>query len=141
LGRRQRDKQDRTSAKGNAVASLVEGGKVVRKGGLATKKCYDKTASFWTRKICRELQTLHNSKAARRANVPRIAKDGKLHQGLQLCQGERVEDSYLAGSGTSRTRATLPSAAMLLRKYVIPPTKIFQVETNTSATKGVTPPQ
>jgi hypothetical protein len=127
LGRRQCNKQGHASAKGNAAVSLVKGGKVVREGGLATKKDYDKTALFRTRKICRELQTLHDGKAARRANVPRIAKDGKLRQGLQLCQGEHVEDSHLAGSGTSRTRATLPSAAMMLRKYVIPPTKIFQV--------------
>jgi hypothetical protein len=40
---------------------------------------------------------------------------------------ELVGDSNLAGSATSRMRATLPSSAMLLRKYVISPTKIFQV--------------
>jgi hypothetical protein len=127
LGKHQHNKQGHTSTKGNAVASLVKGGRVVREGGLAMKKDYDKTALFRTRKICQELQTLHDGKAARRANLPRIAKDGKLRQGLQLCQGERVEDSHLAGSGTSRMRATLPSAATLLRKYVIPPTKIFQL--------------
>ncbi len=127
MGRHQHDKQGHTSAKGNAVASLVKGGKVVSEGGLATKKDYDKTASFRTRKICQKLQTLHDGEAARRANLPRIAKDGKLCQGLQLCQGECVEDSHLARSGTLRTRATLPSSATLLRKYVIPPTKIFQV--------------
>jgi hypothetical protein len=105
-----------------ANLSLVKGGKVVKEGGLATKKDYDKTALFRTRKICQELQTLHDGEAARRANVPRITKNGKLCQGLQLCQGERVEDSHLAGSGTLQMRATLPSAATLLRKYVIPPT-------------------
>jgi hypothetical protein len=31
------------------------------------------------------------------------------------------------GIVTSQMRATLPSAAMLLRKYAIPPTKIIQV--------------
>jgi hypothetical protein len=103
-------------------------GKVVRKGGLATKKDYSKTALFQTRKICQELQTLHDGKAARRANLPRIAKDGKLRQGLQLCQGEHVEDIHLARSGTSRTRATLPSAALLLRKYVIHQQKYFRLK-------------
>jgi hypothetical protein len=44
LGRRQHDKRGHASAKGNAVASLIKGGKVVRKGNLATKKDYNKTA-------------------------------------------------------------------------------------------------
>jgi hypothetical protein len=78
LGRRQHDKQGHASTKSNAVTSLVKGGKVVREGGLTTKKDYDKTASFRTKKICQELQTLHDGKAARRANLPRIAKDSKL---------------------------------------------------------------
>jgi hypothetical protein len=52
LGRRQRNKQGHTSAKGNAVASLVKQGKVVRKGNLAMKKDYNKTASWGMRKIC-----------------------------------------------------------------------------------------
>jgi hypothetical protein len=52
LGRRQGNKQGQASAKGNAVASLAKGVKVVRKGDLTMKKNYDKTAPWRTRKIC-----------------------------------------------------------------------------------------
>jgi hypothetical protein len=83
LGRCQRDKQGHASAKGNAVASLVKGGKVVRKGNLATKKDYNKTASWRTRNICQGLQNLHDGEAARRANLPRW----QLCQGWGLCPG------------------------------------------------------
>ncbi len=58
---------------GNGVASLAKGGKVVRKGNLATKRDYDKTASWGTRKICQGLQVCHDGEVAKKANLSKMA--------------------------------------------------------------------
>jgi hypothetical protein len=96
LGRHQRNKQGHASAKGNAVASLAKGGKVVRKGDLATKNDYDKTALWWMRKICRDC------KISKTARLPRgracqngnFAKNGDFAQ-----EGESAEKGNVAAVG------------------------------------------
>ncbi len=102
MGRRQCNKQGHASAKGNAVASLAKGGKVVRKGDLATKKDYDKTALWWTRKICQDCKI---SKMARLPRGPtcqdgNVAKNGNFAQegtsakkGNVAAMGEFAKDS------------------------------------------------
>ena len=92
MGRRQQNKQGHASAKGNAVASLVKGGKVVRKGNLATKKDYDKTALWWTRKICRDYK---------------ISKMARLLRG-QTCQdGNFAKDGDFAQEGKSAKKGNI----------------------------------
>jgi hypothetical protein len=86
LGRRQCNKEGHASAKDNTVASLAKGGKVVRKGNLATKKDYDKTALWWMRKICQDCK---------------ISKMARLPRG-QTCQdGNFAENGDFAQEGTS----------------------------------------
>jgi hypothetical protein len=92
LGRRQHDKQGHASAKGNTVASLAKGGKVVRKGNLTTKKDYDKTALWWTRKICQDC------KISKTARLPR----GQTHQ-----DGNFVKNGDFAQEGESAKKGNV----------------------------------
>jgi hypothetical protein len=96
LGRRQLNKQGHASAKGNAVASLAKGGKVVRKGNLATKKDYDKTALWWMRKFCQDC------KISKRARLPRgqTCQDGNFAKNGDFAQeGESAEKGNGAAVG------------------------------------------
>jgi hypothetical protein len=94
LGRRQHDKQGHVSAKGNVVASLAKGGKVVRKGNLATKKDYDKTALWWMRKICRDCK---------------ISKTARLPRGRTCQDGNFAENGDFAQDGKSAEKGNVPA--------------------------------
>jgi hypothetical protein len=76
----------------NAVASLPKGGKVVRKGILATKGNCDKTALWLTRKIYQRLQVLHDGKFAKRTG--NFAEDGDFAQ-----EGKFAEKGNVAAVG------------------------------------------
>jgi hypothetical protein len=96
LGRHQHNKQGHASAKGNAVASLAKGGEVVRKGDLTTKKDYDKTALWWTRKICRDC------KISKMARLPRgqTCQDGNFAKNGEFAQeGKSAKKGNVAAVG------------------------------------------
>jgi hypothetical protein len=83
LGRRQCNKQGHASAKGNAVASLAKGGKVVRKGGLATKKDYEKKKKKKKKKECSFANGVEGAKDGTLAIDGDLAKGEKLRRGGQ----------------------------------------------------------
>ncbi len=92
MGRCQHDKQGHASTTGNAVASLAKGGKVVRKGDLATETDNDKTALWWTRKVCQACK---------------ISKTARLPRGQTRQEGNFAENGDFAQEGESAEKGNV----------------------------------
>ncbi len=89
--------------------SLAKGGKVVRKGDLATKKDYDITALWWTRKVCRDCKiskttrlprgrTCQDGNFAKNGDFPQEGKSAK--KGNVAAVGKFSKDSNVMKKAT-----------------------------------------